>query len=94
MNKLFIAAGTAVLGFASAAADSTSEANGSFFRRCFKTPRLRGTSRRNADPATSVDSQLIDEKDCEPDKHQSPLYALAANNPHVIAASLFSRKYR
>jgi hypothetical protein len=94
MNRLFLAAETAALGSATATADSTSKANRSIFRRYFKNLHFRTTSRQNAGPATSVDSQLINEKDWKPDKHQSALYDLTASNPHVIAISLFSRKHR
>jgi len=93
MNKLFIAAETVALALATAAA-SIAEANGPLFRRRFKNPRLRRTIPLSADPAACVDSQLNDEKGWEFDIQQSPLYDLAANNPHVIAASLFSRRHR
>jgi hypothetical protein len=98
MNKLLVAAGTAALGLISTAPastlTSTAEAKGSLLQLFFNYLRLRKTARLKTDPAVSVDSQLIDEKGWEYEKQQSPLYDLAANNSHVIAASLFSRKYR
>lgn len=88
MNKFFTAAGTAVLGLITSALNSstsTGEVKGPLLQRGLKNPRL---------PAASADSQVIDEKDWSPDKHDSSLYELAASNPHVIAASLFSTKNR
>jgi hypothetical protein len=92
MNKLFLAAETA-LAFVNAAAGSTAEANGFLLRRYLKCPCLRRAFRLEADAAAIVDSQPADEKPGEPDRHQSVLYDLAASNPHVIAASLFTRKH-
>lgn len=88
MNKFFIAAGTAALGL------STAEARESLLQRFFKNLRFHGSTRPKADPVVDIDPQLIDEKGWQPEKHQSPLYDLAASHPHVIAASLFSRKLR
>ena len=42
----------------------------------------------------SADPQLIENTAGEPDKPQPPLGNLAENNPHVIIASLLSRKPR
>ena len=94
MNKQFFAAGTMALDSATAATASTAEAIEPFFRRCFKNLNILSASQLKADPAASVDSQLVDEKDWRPDSHQSPLYDLAASNPYVIAASVFSAKNR
>ena len=83
-----------ILAFVNAAAGSTAEANGFLLRRYLKCPCLRRAFRLDADAAAIVDSQPIDERPREPDRHQSALYDLAASNPHVIAASLFTRKHR
>ena len=94
MNKNYFAARTMALDSAAAATASTAEVIEPFFRRCFKNLNTRNASQPKADTAASVDLQSIDEKDWKPDSHKSPLYDLAASNPYVIAASLFSRKYR
>jgi hypothetical protein len=98
MNKFFITAGTAAFDLVTAApastTTSTANARGSLLQRGFNYLRLRKASRLRTDPTVSVDSQLTSEKGWESDKNQSPLYDLAASNPHVIAASLFSRKFR
>ena len=94
MNKLFIATGMAALGSVIMPTARTAGANRSFIQRCFKNLHLLRASRLNADPAAEVASQLVDEKAWKSDRQQSPLYDLAANNPYVIAASLFSRKHR
>jgi hypothetical protein len=88
MNKFFIAAGTAALDL------STAEARESLLQRLFKNLRFHGSARPKADPVVDIDPQLIDEEGWQPEKHQSPLYDLASSHPHVIAASLFSRKLR
>ena len=51
---------------------------------CFKKLRIRA----------SADPQPIENTAGGPDKPQSSLSNLTENNPHVIAASLFSRKPR
>ncbi|MGB8982829.1 MAG: hypothetical protein WCC12_13215 [Anaerolineales bacterium] len=94
MNKLFIATGMAALGSAIMPTARTAGVDRSFLQRCFKYLHHPRASRLNADPAAGVDSQLVDEKDWQSDKQQSPLYDLAANNPYVVAASLFSRKHK
>jgi hypothetical protein len=94
MNKLFIATGMAALGSATMPTVRTAEANRSFIQRCFKNLHLLRASRLNADAAAAADSKLVDEKGWKSDRQQSPLYDLAASNPYVIAASLFSRKHR
>ena len=95
MDKLFIAAETGALGLVTATtATSTGETKGSFFQRCFNYLHLRKTARLKADALVCADSQLTEESAWEPKKHRSPLYDLAASNPHIIAVSLFSRKYR
>ena len=94
MNKLFIATGMAALGSATMPTARTAGANSSFIQRWFKNLHLLRVSRLNADPAAGIDSQLVDEKGWKSDRPQSPIYDLAAFNPHVIAASLFSRKRR
>jgi hypothetical protein len=88
MNKFFITAGTMSLGSA------TAEARESLFQRFFKYLRFHRTARPKAEPVVGVDSQLIDERGWEPDKHQPPIYYLATMHPHIVAASLFSRKCR
>ena len=88
MNKFSIIAETAVLGW------SAAEARESLLRRCFKNVRFHGNARPKAEPVAEVDSQLIDETGWKPDAYRSPLYDLAASNPHVLAVSLFSRKSR
>ncbi len=94
MIKLFIATGMAALGSATMPTARTAEVNRSFIQRCVKSLQVLRASRLNADPAAGVDLQLVDEKGWKSDRQQSPLYDLAASNPYVIAASLFTRKNR
>lgn len=88
MNKFSIIAETVVLGFTAA------EARDSLLRRCFKSVRFHGNAPAKVEPVAEVDSQLIDETGWKPDAYHSPLYDLAASNPHLLAVSLFSRKSR
>ena len=88
MNKFSITAGTLALGL------TTADARASFLQRCFKNLRFHRTARSKAGLLEGVDSQLIDESRWEPDKHHPPIYYLAVMHPHVVAASLFSRKLR
>jgi hypothetical protein len=88
MNKFSITAGTLALDL------TTDDARESFLQRCFKNLRFHRTARSKAVPLEGVDSQLIDESRWEPDKHQPPIYYLATMHPHLVAASLFSRKPR
>ena len=88
MNKFSIIAETVVLGFTAA------EARDSLLRRCFKSVRFHGNARPKAEPEAEVDSELIDEAPWKPAAYRSPLYDLAANHPHILAATLFSRKSR
>ena len=88
MNRFSITAGTVALGL------TTADARESFLQRCFKILRFHRTARPEAEPLVGVDSQLIDESSWEPDKHHPPIYYLAVMHPHVVAASLFSRKLR
>ena len=94
MNKLFFATGAAALAIVNAAAGSTAEANRLLLRRGFKNLLLRRASRPNADAATSIDSQPVDERAWGSDRYQSALCDLAARHPQVIAISLFSSKQR
>ena len=94
MNKNYFAARTKALDSAAVATASTAEVIEPFIRRCFKNLNIGNASQPKADSAASVDLRSIDEKDWKPDSHKSPLYDLAASNPYVIAASLFSRKNR
>jgi hypothetical protein len=88
MNKFSIIAETLVLGFTAA------EARESLLRRCFKNVRSHGNALPKAEAEAAVDSQLIDGTGWKPDAYRSPLYDLAASNPHVLAVTLFSRKSR
>jgi hypothetical protein len=98
MNKLFNAAETAALDLATAAPASTitftAEAKKPLLQRWFSYLRLRKAARLRTDPMVNVESQLANERGFESVKHHSPLCDLAANNSHVILASLFSRKFR
>jgi hypothetical protein len=98
LNKLFTTAETAALDLATAAPASTiistTEAKGSWFQRCFNCPWLRKIAGLKADPTASADSQLVDAEGRKSSRHLSALCDLAASNPHVIAASVFSRKIR
>lgn len=98
MNKLFIAAGTAVIELIATDPSSpithTAGTTGAFLKRCFNYLRLRKTTQVKTDPMVSVDSTVINEREWETNKHHSPLYDLAASHPHVIAASLFTRNVR
>jgi hypothetical protein len=93
MNKLFLAAETA-LAFVNTASASTAEANRFLFRRYLNCPRLRRAFGLDADAAASADSSPVDEMVGEHDQQQSALFNLVASHPHVIAASLFTRKPR
>jgi hypothetical protein len=88
MNKFSIIAETVVFGW------SAAEAKESLLRRCFRNVRFHRNTQSRAEPVAEVDSQLIDETGWKPDAYRSPLYDLAASNPHVLAATLFSRKSR
>ena len=90
MNRLFLAAETA-LAFVTAATSFTAEANGFLHRRYFKWRHLRRPFGL-VDAASNAGSQSVDGKFGEPKQHQSTLYDLFASHPHVIAASLFTKK--
>ncbi len=94
MNKLYVAVSSAILAAATAAENPPSEAIGPFFRHYLKKFHLFRSGRRNARAEDSIDLQLADEKDSVAGRHKPALYDLAANNPHVIAMSIFSRKRR
>ena len=97
MNKLFIAASTAVIDLIAADPSSpithTAGTKGAL-KRCFNYLRLRKTTQLKTDPMVNVDLTVINERGWETDKHHSPFYDLAASNPHVIATLLFTRKVR
>lgn len=65
-----------------------------FFRRYFKNLALCTPLRKNASAEAKVELQTADEKDRIGDSYRSALYDLAANNPYVIAASIFSTTKR
>jgi hypothetical protein len=88
MNKFSIIAETEVVGW------SAAEAREALLRRFFKDVRFHASARPKAEPETEVDSQLIDETGWKPDAYRATVYDLAASHPHVLAASLFSRKSR
>ena len=73
---------------------ATTETRGPLPQSFFKSPRFRRIAQPDAAPAASLDPQLTGKTGREPDKPLSPLYGLAANNPHVIAITLFTRKAR
>ncbi len=81
MNKFYFAATAAV-------ALITADADGFPRRRYFNKAKPRKASPVNADPT------LTEEKALNPDRQQSPIHDLLAQHPHVIAASLFTRKPR
>jgi hypothetical protein len=91
MNRLFLAAGTA-LAFVAAATGSTADANGFLLRRCFKWRRLLRPYGRETDTAANAGSRPVDEKTGGPERHQSALSGLFVSHPHFIAASLFTKK--
>lgn len=43
-------------------------------------------------PSAHLDAQIVEERSGEVPTHKSSPYNLASNNPHVIAATLFSKK--
>jgi hypothetical protein len=88
MNKFSIIAETVVLGWSSA------EAKESLLGRCFKNMPFHRNTQSKAEPVAEVDSQLIGETGWKPDAYRSPLYDLAASNPHVLTVTLFSKKSR
>ena len=91
MNRLFLAAETA-LAFVTAAASSTAEANGFLLRHYSKRRHLRRTFELEADAPSNADSRPVDGKTGASKRNQSTLYDLFASHPHVIAASLFTKK--
>ena len=91
MNRLFLAAETA-LAFVTAATSSTAEANGLLLRRYFIWRHHHRPFGLETDAASNADSRPVEEKSGEPKQHQSTLYDLFASHPHVIAASLFTKK--
>jgi hypothetical protein len=98
MNKLFTTAETAALDLATAAPASTiispTEAKGAWLQRSFNCPWLRKIAGLKTNPTASADSQLVDAGGRKSSSHISALCDLAASNPHVIATSVFSRKFR
>jgi hypothetical protein len=98
VNKLLTTAETAALDMATAAPASlmiaAEEANGSWLQRCFNCPWLRRIAGLKTIPAVNADSQLLGAEERKSSRHQSALYGLAASNPHVIAISVFSSKFR
>jgi hypothetical protein len=96
MNKFSIAAGTAALGVATSALTSgiasPAEVRETLLKRCFRTRHFQRAAPVKTGPTASVDAQLIDKESGGPIPYRSPIYDLVASNPHVIAASLFSRK--
>lgn len=91
MNRLSNAAETA-FAFVTAATSSTAEADGFLLRHYFKWRHLCRTFKLETDAASNADSQPVDEKTGESTRNQSTLYDLFASHPHVIAASLFTKK--
>lgn len=94
MSKLLISAGAAVLDFFSTVPASTTDKKGFSFPRSSHYLPSRKSAGLKAEPTTGAASPVGNEKDEEPGEHQSSLYRLAAANPHVLATSLFSRKFR
>lgn len=96
MNRLFIAVSTAAFNLVTAESASaiTAGAKESFRARYFNCLRLRKAAQLKTEAPVLVDSPVADEKGWKQDSHHSPLYDLAASNPHVIAATLFTRRVR
>ncbi len=98
MNKLLTTAETAALDVATAAPASliiaAEEAKGPWLQRCFNCPWLRKIAKLKTIPTVNADSQLPDAEERKSSRYQSALYGLAASNPHVIATSVFSSKFR
>jgi hypothetical protein len=96
MNKLLTTAETSALYLATAAPASLAaeEAEGSWLQRSFNCPWLRKIAGLKTISTVNADSQLPDAEERKSSGHQSALYGLAASNPHVIAASVFSSKFR
>jgi hypothetical protein len=94
MNRLPTAASTAAFGLVTAepASPITSGARKSFHARYFSYLRFRKAAQLKTDPTIRVDSPVINEESWIQDNHHTPLYDLAASNPHLIATSLFIRK--
>ena len=86
MNRFSITAGTVALGL------TTAKSRESLLQRCIKKLHFNGTARPKAEPLVGVDPQLIDETEWKPYQYHSPLYFLVAHHPHVVVATMFSRK--
>jgi len=93
MNKLFLAAETA-LAFVATASASTAEANRFLLRRYLNCPCLRRAFGLDAEAAANDEWQPIDEKTAKPGRQRSALCELFANHPHVFIASLITRNHR
>lgn len=86
MNKFFISSVLA------SSLTSPADARGLYFQYYFKNLFARKAAWPQAAQTDSVDSPVVDETHREPNENHSPLYELAKSNPHVIAASIFTRK--
>ena len=61
-----------------------------WYRGFFSNLRLRWAAKS----AASAEPRAVEDMSCESREEQSPLYTLAASNPHIIATSLFSKPRR
>lgn len=96
MSKFLIAARIVELSRMPAATTSrvlsSTEVEETLLQHFLKTWRSRSAAQLKSVPAVRTDPPVIEEKGDEPVPHKASPYDLASSNPHVIAATLFSRK--
>lgn len=71
---------------------SPTEVEETLLQHLLKTWRSRSAAQLKSVPAARIDPPIIEEEWDEPVPHKASPYDLASSNPHVIAATLFSRK--
>jgi len=96
MSKFTMAARIVELNHVNTACNSRAlspvEVEETLLQHFLKVWRTRSAAHLTPVPVTSIDPQPVEEKSIEPVPNRASPYDLASNNPHVIAATLFSRK--
>lgn len=98
MSKFSIPARIVELGqvntFLTSRAVSSADVEETLLQHFLKAWRSQRVTHLKPVPGTQIEPQIIEETNGEPATHQASPYGLASNNPHIIAATLFSRKRR
>ena len=96
MSKFSIAARVAELRQANAALASktlsSAEAEETMLQHFLRTWRSQSSVHAKSAPTAGVDAPSLEEKNGNAATHQASPYDLASSNPHIIAATLFTRK--